>query len=552
MRDPFFSQPDSRTRWIALALLILAVCALYGPFLNNPLVFDDFNFFNSDDHTQFVDKLFSFDLRWLPNASFEWPRRLIKQDMIPQRGINLGLHCANALLLIGVLHALLQLSGYTQRRVEDGVSLAPWWMAYFAALLFAMHPAAVYAVAYLVQRTSLLAGFFTLLMWLALLRGLASGKTLPLLASVVAYALATLCKEHAIMAPAVAGAIVLLGWRSGRLDKQRWKRLALVFALYAGVALYIVYKLKSANIIGNAYQANGRAMLLEYARRDPGFDMARAFPLSMLTQTCLYFKYLLVWALPLPAWMSVDMIEAFALHFVSWRLAGLGLFLLYPLAALALLWRGGRTGLFGLAMLCPWLMFLTEVSTVRIQEIFVLYRTYLWMPVALLAVPLAMDRIKARRAAVLLLMLTAVLVPLSYARLQTFTHHLLLWDDAARLATESIEHQGMERIFKNRALAFLELKQYDAAIEDNTTAIRQSPTDFIAHNNRGATYFEMGRYQLAMADYNKALQLHPAYTLSYLGRARTLEALGNKPAALEDYKSACRGGYKPACDIKLR
>ena len=52
------------------------------------------------------------------------------------------------------------------------IALSPSWLAFFGALIFALHPAAVYAVAYLNQRSTLMATLFTLVMWRLFLEGL--------------------------------------------------------------------------------------------------------------------------------------------------------------------------------------------------------------------------------------------------------------------------------------------------------------------------------------------------------------------------------------------
>lgn len=547
----FFARtPTRRDALLATLLLLATLAALYCPFLTNPLVFDDFNFFGEPDHADIVAHWFSFDLRWLPNASFEWPRRLIAQDLPWQRAINLVFHAANALLLMGLLRRLLAVA--LPARGANERTLAPWWIAYFAACIFALHPAAVYAVGYLVQRTSLMALFFTLLSWRWLLAGMLGGRRALLAPSAAAYCMAVLCKEHAIMGPAVGAAMLLLAHRERGFTRRQWIAAAVTFALYAAAALHVVWRIKQNNILGTAYQANGQAMLAEFARRDPGFDPARAFVLSVLTQTGLFFKYLWLWALPNPGAMSVDMNAAFALRAAPWRIAAACAFVAWPLVSLWLLLRRGRSALFGLALLSPWLMFMTEVSTVRIQEIFVLYRSYLWMPLAALAVPLLVQRLPARTAVVLPAVFALALIPGAANRLWTFSDDWLLWNDAARNIEESIEHQGAERIFKNRGLAALNRKRYDEALADNGIAIRMAPTDFIARNNRGVTYYEMGRYQEAVADFSKALELYPEYANSYLGRARTLEKLGNVAAAQADFDSACRFGIVQTCGAVAR
>ena len=57
----------------------------------------------------------------------------------------------------------------------------------------------------------------------------------------------------------------------------------------------------------------------------------------------------------------------------SWRIPGLRLHIL------RLLLRGGIKGLFGLALLYPWLQ-PVKFPSIRVQEPFVLYRGYLSMP----------------------------------------------------------------------------------------------------------------------------------------------------------------------------
>jgi tetratricopeptide (TPR) repeat protein len=551
----FFARPPTARATVVAPLLLLAVLGeLYLLFLNNPLVFDDFNFFTESNHAEIMGQWFSFELRWLPNVTFELPRRLFSGDLPLQRAINLCFHAANALLLAGLLRRLLAVA--LPPRAPDAATIAPYWIAFFAASIFALHPAAVYAVAYLVQRTSLMALFFTLLSWRWLLDGaLADGAPrgrVRLLLSAAAYCMAVLCKEHAIMAPAVGAAMLLVAHRERAFSRGTWLALAGTYFLYLLAALHVVWRIKSSNILGTAYQANGLAMLAEYARRDPSFDPARAFPLSVLTQVGLFFKYLWLWALPNPGAMSIDMNAAFALHAAPWRIAAACAFVLWPVASLWLLLRRGSTALFGLALLSPWLMFMTEISTVRVQEIFVLYRSYLWMPLATLAVPLLALRLPPRAGALVPLAFVCALVPGALDRLHVMSDDWLLWNDAARLVEQGVEHQGAERIFKNRGLAALNRKRYDEALRDNSIAIGMAPTDFIARNNRGVTYYEMGRYQDAVRDFSKALELYPEYANSYLGRGRTLEKLGNQAAAQSDFDHACKFGIPQLCGSVAR
>ncbi|MGZ4995603.1 MAG: hypothetical protein ACXV8I_09520 [Methylobacter sp.] len=74
----------------------------------------------------------------------------------------------------------------------------------------------------------------------------------------------------------------------------------------------------------------------------PGFNTHLAYPLSVLTQCFMFFKYLWAWIAPSPAWLSVDMPQAFAKSLWSWpEVVGLIRFILYPIVAIRLLLQKG-------------------------------------------------------------------------------------------------------------------------------------------------------------------------------------------------------------------
>jgi len=191
----------------SLLALCLPVIALYAQFLWSPVVFDDVGFFDGTTHEQYLETLFSFDLRWLPYASFEWTRALFGFDVIWFRLGNLALHLTTAITLFFFLRRLFEQTLPANK--ESTEILSPLWLAFFGALLFALHPASVYAVGYLIQRTILMATLFTLLTWRLFLEGLIRENQRWLLASAATYLLAVLSKEHSIMAPAVTIALAI-------------------------------------------------------------------------------------------------------------------------------------------------------------------------------------------------------------------------------------------------------------------------------------------------------------------------------------------------------
>ncbi len=528
----------------SLLALCLPVSLLYGQFFWNPVVFDDIYFFDGSVHSQYLNKVFSFDLRWLPYATLEWTHALLGLDLIWFRLGNLVLHLATTVTLFLFLRRLFE--RILPSCAENNATLSPHWLAFFGALLFALHPASVYAAAYLIQRSILMATLFALLTWCLFLEGLIRENYRWLLASAATYFLAVLSKEHAIMTPAVTIALLLLV--DNQPIRQRLRMIWPTFVLYGLIGGFVILQVKSRHVLGQAYEP----IVADYiSLLGPDFNMRLAYPLSILTQSFLFFKYLWVWLAPSPAWMSVDMPQAFAMSLWSWpETAGLIGFIVYPIIAIHLLLQRELKGLLGFALLCPWLLFATELSTIRIQESFVLYRSYLWMAGAFAALPFLCQKLSAKQATIALTCIAVLMMPLSWLRLTTFSHPLLLWDDAAQLAEKTEEKRlGIDRILYNRGTELIKVKHYPEAIEDLSKVIKlKGYYEGYAYQNRGSAYLENGQYALALNDINKAIELLPTnHAKLYWGKARALDGLNEATAATQAYKQACVQGMSIAC-----
>lgn len=528
--------------WVFIVLLLGATAMLYGQFLWNPIVFDDLQFFMVDKAGKppISDFQFSwFSLRSLPYATIAWTANLLGLDLINFRVEGLLLHAA-----VGVALFFFVLQVYRQvlaNGANDGQKLPVIWLAFFAALLFVLHPVAVYGAAYLIQRTIVMATLFSLLAMLAYVYGSIRHQPLWLWASVPLYYLAVFSKEHAIMLPAVLLALTMLlhdDWRA-RL-KQRWA----IFAAFAAIALFVL--LAKKGMFGSVYEINAPEML---EKIDGG---AHSYPLSILTQSALFFKYLALWLLPNPAWMSVDMREPFADSLLSpYWFALLG-FVGYGVLAVKLLLKRGKAGLIGFALLFPWLFFMTEFSTVRIQESFVLYRSYLWAVGAFCLLPVVCDRVNVRMATLILLIIALAMLPISMERLMTFSHPVLLWDDAEKLVRGRGDLPGAYRIYYNRGTELNKIGQPDQAIADLKQAIVLNKNFVEAHGNLGAAYFKKEDWQNAAVSFSEAIEISqkagvPPHIRYIYGRAQAFEKMGDMQKAQTDYKESCRLGNK-GCD----
>lgn len=510
-------------------LLVFAVAALYGQFLWNPIQFDDRYFFMLDNVGNMPISVFHysmFQFRSLPYATLAWTNNLFGLDLINFRIGNLLLHAATVLALFYFLEAIFN-AVYGSHSKE---SLSPRFAAFFAALLFALHPIATYAAGYLVQRSIVMATLFSLLSMLCYVHGSVRKKSLLLWASVPFYYLAVFSKEHAIMLPFVLLALTPLLHDDWRLKlKQRWG----IFVALVVIALFVFWT--SKNMIGTAYEQAAPEMLQQ-------FDSKFPYLLSVLTQSWLFFKYAVLWVMPNPAWLSIDMREPFAGSIFSVYLIAAVCFLGWGVGAVWLLLKRGRAGLVGFAMLFPWLMFFTEFTAVRIQESFVLYRSYLWVVGAFCFLPIIFNRVNPRMAAVVLSIIALAMFPVSMERLMTLSNSVLLWSDAEKLVKDRTDLPGVDRIYYNRGTEYIKVDALDKAISDLKQAIALNGHYVeAAYWNLGVAYSKKEDWAKAIATFSKCVEIaektpHWKY---FHGRAIAFEKLGSTQNAQDDYRKAC-------------
>jgi len=530
--------------FIRAGLLLLAVMALYAGSLSAPFVFDDFSFFsNPEALSKYSQDYFRLELRWLPYASLAQTANWLNFDRVWLRLGNVLLHAANAVALFLLLRRLFTVTLAAENAPNGSSAAALSWYAFFGALIFALHPIAVYGVAYLIQRSTLMATLFFLLMLLAYLEGLLRGNWRWMLVAALCYFAAVYSKELSVTAPGVALALTLL------IRKPSAALVRLIAPYYAFatlIAAAVVWStVSSKGVLGVAYEPNGWGMIARNAKIQGLTDLPDVHLLSILTQCGLFFKYLWLWLLPNPAWMSVDMREPFAMSLVGWHTFGLIAYLGYFCAAVWLLLRRGRLGLLGFALLFPWIMFLTEWSTVRIQESFVLYRSYLWMPGLFFALPAVCGRLAPKKAYIVLILFSLMLVPLTLNRQDTFSSALKLWDDAEKLVRGKTGVSGVERTYYRRGSELAQRKRYDEAIIDFNKAIALYPGYGFIYGDRATVYYLQGKYQEALRDFDQAIRFDPDNVNSYYNRALVYRAIGDYAAAQEDLRKSCALGLCP-------
>ena len=516
----------TRSRVVALLLAVLC-CSVYLPFVTNPFVLDDHNLFGKPN---FIDYAFQFWLapRWLPYATLAHTHVIFGGSISALRLGNLFLHVVNVVLVFVLLRELC-LASFNADDIKQRESQA-FVIACTGATFFAVHPVAVYAVGYVVQRTMLMSTLFMLLMLVTYLRWLKSGRTALWVWSVVWYFLSVFSKEHSVVAPAVA---FLLTFVVQRPSVTVVRRIVAPFFAYAVVALIVVSMVKGG--LGTAYEPYA----LDTIKNGQDVAPQSVYSLSVVTQLYLYLKYVFLWVFPSVSRMSLDMREALApsVMAIPYVAAVIGI-VCYALAAFSMLLRGGRWSVAGWILLFPLVMFATELSTIRVREPFVLYRAYLWFPLFGALIPLALLRISARLNFALVVPLICVQVGLSWNRLHSLSDELLAWEDAAKLLVTGRE-LGADRIYYNRALGLIGKNRHREALTDLDRTIALNSSLAPVYFTRATVNFRLNRYLDALYDTNASLALDSTQSSSYLARSTVLKKLGRDEEALVDLRKSC-------------
>lgn len=94
--------------------------------------------------------------------------------------------------------------------------------------------------------------------------------------------------------------------------------------------------------------------------------------------------------------------------------------------------------------------------------------------------------------------------------------------------------------YYNRADAYQQEGDYDAAITDFGQVLRLNPANANAWYNRGDAYWALGQRDKALADYDQTLRLDPAAAWAWCARGNVYRARSEYELALRDYDAALR------------
>lgn len=103
---------------------------------------------------------------------------------------------------------------------------------------------------------------------------------------------------------------------------------------------------------------------------------------------------------------------------------------------------------------------------------------------------------------------------------------------------KNIEPSKLSLTYRGRARAYMELQEYQKALDDLNVAITLNPKDPVTYNNRGVVFFFMKKYDKAFEDYNKAKDLDPFYADVYSNLGHIFYLKGNQEEAIRNFFKA--------------
>ena len=480
------SQRDTKSR-LAPALILLAGFGVYYDSLANPFVFDDLEFIVDNPDIRSLWPPAWARASDLPHASLNG-RPLISLSLalnfafgeLEVRGyrlVNLAVHLANALALLGLLRWLLR---QDWARCRFGTSTP--YLAAGIAVLWMVHPLQTECVNYISQRSESIMGFSFLMTFYCLLRGSESSGRGWYGGAVLACSLGMMSKEVMATAPLLA----LLFDRTfvAGSFREAWQRR---WGLYLGLGA-------------------GWLILFGQLRSDPHIGMIGFSTLSpweyALNQCVVLSRYvrLVFW----PDRLLLDYGPPVPLDATDvWPEGAFVLTLLVAVIAALKHWpRPGFAGAWFFAILAPTSSFLPILTEAGAERRLYLPSASLLTLVFLLVAALVCRWERQKKGGV--------------------------WK-AVGLALFAIAFGALafKTVERNR--------EYSSALSIWQTVVERSPENHRGHNNLGVYLAAAGHSAGSIEHYREALRIYPGYTDARINLGNALAANGHWAPAIEQF-----------------
>ncbi|MDO9529564.1 MAG: tetratricopeptide repeat protein [Syntrophales bacterium] len=530
-----------------LMLLVMAVLVfmIYSNILKAPFVFDDQQNIRDNPHVRLTELTFKgikekivenpYNNRPVAHASFALNYYFHKYNVMGYHLVNILIHIMTGFFLYFFIKITLNIttlstscqqptSGNPQFVTRDphtGFSNHSL-IAFFAVLIWLVHPIQTQSVAYIVQRMNSMAAMFYVLSFLlyakARLTEKKEKKWVLLAGCVLAGILALGSKEIAATLPFF---IFLYEWYFFQdLNRDWFKRHLLLFS-----GIVILFTIVAVVYMG--------AHPLERILSD--YDK-RSFTLTqrVLTEFRVVIYYISLLAFPLPSRLNLDHHFAVSSSLINPVTTIFSIVSVIGLIGLAL-YMAKRERLLSFCVL--WFLgnLVIESSVIGLEIAFE-HRTYLpSMLVSMMVATLVCRYVKQKRVILsLLCVVTLVFSYWTYERNKVWGSELSLWEDCIK------KSPGKARPHYNLANVLTRQGNIDRAIKHYHKTVLIEHNHVRAHVNLGNSYLEKGNSSDAIKHYSDALLIDPDREGAHIGMGNVLLSLNRFSEALKHYSEVMR------------
>ena len=537
-----------KTKW-AILILILAGFIAYGNTLKNGLFWDDDEFIKRNEFVRSFAQWpnwFTKPLTAGAGVNSNYYRPLLMASFTIDYHLwglwpagyhfeNILWHITAATLLFIFLKELLpqifnfKFLIFKPRQLD--------LIAFSTSLLWTIHPIHVEAVAYANSRGDSMATVFILLSLILWMKNKVRG-------SAIAFTLALLSKEFAIVTPGLMVLISFVNLTNGKFTKLPARTLRSLLVMSAIASAYVFLRLTTLNFQNtlNFYGAD----LTKTDQSQPFARYATSLPVRLMTfmKVLPIYAGILVWPNDLHMERTVDIpttiLDPGILSSLAVILAAAGFFgwaLIFSLRKSAgtseprnraLVTHGRRPweqvsvvwGAFG------WfLISIIPVSgLIPISQILAEHFLYLpsigffllisWVFLSVISLIPISPRFR-------LVIFYSLITPISLILLVKTIRQNRIWRDPITFYEYTLAHaQPTARVYNNLAMAYADAKNHNKAIENYQKSIDLGDVYPNPHYNLGNTFIETGEIGKAEEEYKKALKIDPnfGYALLKLGQ----------------------------------
>jgi protein O-mannosyl-transferase len=446
----------------------------------------------------------------IPMISYAIEYHFFQNNPLVYHLTNLFFHLLNILLLFILIRMLTK----------------NMFIAFFTALIFAMHPLHVESVAWISERKDVMFVFFYFLSLIFYLKYLDKESRIRYLwISLLLFLFSLWSKSAAVTLPVIL--LLIDYYRSVPLSKRTilQKLPFLVLSLIFGiVSIYTQQVIKHDQVpladftfMDKIFLATGSFTYYVYSFFVP-VDLSAFHPFPIKTGDFLPVRFYFSIVVP------VVFIVGLTILYKSKRIAGIL----------------KKELLFGLIffLITLFLFIYIAVGSALVSERYT-YLPYIGLGMALIIViNWIMERFNSSgilKASVwvILLCYTGFYAVASYNRVAVWKDSITLWSDAVKKDPSIIGYYNLGN-------AYRETKNYAEALKTFHHALDIDQNYADAWNNIGVTYADLKNYNEALPAFEKAHSLKPDDVLTLLNRANNYKACGLTDKAMSDYNQLSR------------